>query len=197
MIALLLALALPAHAAPDGFTEVKSNDGCTLFKGVEEAGVTPMRAECHWADVKPEVLSEKVADYEGYDELIFAITESRVIGERDGAKLVHQVQETRGIATREVVLAMTTDTTEDRTRVSWTTAEAKIELVDGHVLSPRNDGAWEIAAHPEGGAKVVHEIAYDPGGNVPGWVVKWFQVGGMLQVMEEVHAAAAKASTAD
>lgn len=191
---LLPLLFAAAFAAPAGFTSVKSADGCTLFKGVEEAGVTPMRAECHWADVEPGALTAKLSDYEGYDELIFAITTSAVIGERDGAKLVHQVQETRGIAPREVVIAMRTEATDGTTRVSWKTAEAKLELVDGHVLSPRNDGAWEVSAHPDGGARVIHEIAYDPGGSVPGWVVKWFQVGGMLQVMEEVHAAAAKAS---
>lgn len=188
MLPVLLALA--AAAPPEGYVEEKQAEGCVLYKGpAERDGVQPMRAECHWPKVRPEALAEALSDYEAYDELIFAITDSRVIQrDEDGSALVHQVQVTKGIAPREVVLRMRTEVRDDATRVSWKSETVKMELVTGHVVAPRNDGAWEVGPHPEGGSRVVHEIAYDPGGNVPGWVVRWFQVGGMLQVMKEVRA---------
>ena len=187
-IALTLAL-----AAPPGFTEVKSEAGCTLFRGPTEAdGVAPMRAECHWPEVAPEALITMLGDYAGYDEAIFAITRCeplRVDGERT---LVHQVQTTRGIATREVLLWMQTSEADGATIVAWSAATGEpLELAEGNVRAPRNEGAWEIAAHPDGGSRVVHRIAYDPGGSVPSWVVRQFSVNGMLQVMAEVRAKAA------
>ena len=188
MTPLLLAAAL---AAPPGFVEVKEAQGCALFKGPTEAdGVTPMHAECHWPEVDVAHLQSKLGDYAAYDELIFAITTSEPRRTEGGRTLVHQVQETWGISTREVLVWMSTTPVEGGVRYTWETAGSEpLEVPDGRVRSPRNEGFWEVGPHPEGGARVVHRVAYDPGGSVPDWVVRRAQVGGMLDVMKDVRAA--------
>ncbi len=189
---LLLLTTLALASAPEGYEAMKEGADCTIYKGPEEPdGVSPMVAICHWKEVDPKGLIAKLSDYAAYDDLIFGIVSSdvkRVDGDRT---LVHQVQTTKGIATREVLIWMKTEASEKGTTVSWTTAaEEPLVVAEGNIRSPRNDGAWEVGPHPEGGSQIRHTIAYAPGGNVPGWVVRWFQVGGMLKVMTEVRATA-------
>lgn len=190
MLALLTTLALATP--PDGYAEVKKGSDCTIYKGpADDDGVNPMIAECHWAEVDPDGLIGKLSDYGAFDDLIFGVERSEVERVEGDRSLVHQVQSTKGIATREVLIWMSTSVGERATTIAWRTAsDEDLVVSDGNVRAPRNDGAWEVGPHPDGGARIVHRIAYDPGGNVPGWVVRWFQVGGMLQVMTEVRAAA-------
>ncbi len=194
MLHLLATLALAEP--PAGYVEVKRVHDCVLYKGpAEDDGVAPMRAECRWKDVDPDALIALLTDYEAYDDLIFGIDAARVVRVEGGRALVHQVQSTRGIATREVLLWMDTRRDGDAAVVSWVQAsDEPLEVAPGHVRAPRNEGAWEVRPDPEGGARVVHRIAYDPGGDVPAWLVRWFQVGGMAQVMGDVRARARAAS---
>lgn len=182
-----------ALAAPAGFAHVGDGAGCRLYRGPSDGGVAPARAECHWPEVDPRVLGALLARFERYDELIPPVTRStvvRVVGDR---ALVHQVARTRGIAPREVLLWMERAASDGASRVRWTTAaELPLELPPRHVRAPRNEGWWEIAAHPQGGARVVHQVTYDPGGSVPGWVVRWAQVGGLREVMTHVRALAGR-----
>lgn len=180
-------------AAPPDYTPVKTLHGCDLARGPTEAdGVSPMLAECHWPDVAPDDLVRLIRDYEGYDELIFAIERSEVWRVEEDSTLILQRQTARGIAPREVLIRMSTQVDDSTTRVAWTTGEDSTFIVsDDAVRSPRNEGSWTVTAHPEGGARVEHRVAYDPGGLVPAWVVRWASVGGLLQVMGEVRARAA------
>jgi hypothetical protein len=129
------------------------------------------------------------SDFARYDQLIDAIVTSRVVRVEGARTLVHQVQHTRGISTREVLLWMQRTPVDAGWRFTWTTASQEpLDLPRGHVRAPRNDGAWEARPHPEGGLEVVHDIAYDPGGSVPGWVVRAAQTGGLAGVMGDVRA---------
>lgn len=182
-----------ALAAPPDYTPVKTLHGCELARGPAEAdGVSPMLAECHWPDVAPDDLVRLIRDYEGYDELIFAIERSEVWRVEEDSTLILQRQTARGIAPREVLIRMSTHVDGSTTRVAWTTGEDSSFIVsDDAVRSPRNEGSWTVTPHPAGGTRVEHRVAYDPGGMVPAWVVRWASVGGLLQVMGEVRASAA------
>jgi len=75
-------------------------------------------------------------------------------------------------------------------RYAWTTAgEEALTPAPGNVRCARSDGYWQAAATPAGGVHVVHHLEYDPGGYVPGFMVRAFQVGGLETNLTEVHAA--------
>lgn len=187
MISLLAALALAQP--PADFVEMRREADCVLYKGPAEAdGTEPMVAECHWKEVDPARLIARLQDFASYGTLIPGVVSSVVVRREEPRALVHQVQATKGIAPREVLIWMVSEPLDGGARVAWTTAAAEaLAVPEDHVRAERNDGAWEVTAHPDGGAAVVHRIAYDPGGSVPGWLVRWFQVGGMMGVMTHVR----------
>lgn len=182
---------IAALAAPPGFQHVKDVAGCELSQGPTEAdGVTPMLAACHWPEVDPARLSAMLARFDRYADYIAPVQSSEVVRQEGERALVHQLARTRGIAPREVLLWMEAVPVEGGgTRYTWTSdATLPLELQGNHVRAPRNDGWWEVAPHPEGGARVGHFVAYDPGGSVPDWIVRWAQTGGLSQVMSEMRA---------
>ena len=71
---------------------------------------------------------------------------------------------------------------------TWTTAaDEPLDLPDGAVRAPRNDGRWEIHPRADGGVDVVFEIVYSPGGWVPDWLVRWCQTLGADRMMNEIR----------
>lgn len=182
-----------ALAAPAGFELVGEGAGCRLYRGPADGGLAPARAECHWPEVAPTALEGLLARYDRYDELIPPVTRSVVVRTEGGRALVHQVAHTRGLAPREVLLWMERASSDGTARFRWTTAaDQPLDLPPRHVRAPRNEGWWEVAAHPRGGAQVVHQVTYDPGGAVPAWLVRWAQVGGLREIMENVRGLAAR-----
>jgi hypothetical protein len=182
-----------AVAAQDsGWKAVSEVDGCVLESGVAGADrVVPMRARCRWSDVDAAKLGARLADLDGFGALIAPIEAERIVRTDGDRTLVHQVMGAPAISDREVLMWMTVTTRPGCSRTSWTTAsEEALAVAEGRVRAPRNDGAWDVCADPAGGASVVHEIAYDPGGSVPAWVVRRFQTGGLADVMVAVRAAA-------
>jgi hypothetical protein len=59
---------------------------------------------------------------------------------------------------------------------------------DGNVSPAQDSGKWELS--PEGtGATVIYELHYEPGGSVPGFVVRAFQTSGFVLLTQELHKA--------
>lgn len=189
MLTLLIGAAL---AAPQGYTVTKTtDDGCELSLGEPEAdGVVPMRAECTWTDVDLATFERKLGDWAGHDE-IFEVVVDSTVQQTDGDRaLVYQKHRSKGISDREILLWMKHDTIDDWERYAWTRATGEaLEVADGNVAAARSDGYWQAKAAPGGGIVVVHWLAYDPGGSVPGFLVRWFQTSGLETNVAEMHAA--------
>ena len=47
-----------------------------------------------------------------------------------------------------------------------------------------------MVALPRGGVKVHYDLLYEPGGWVPGFVVRWFQTAGIVTLVGELRAQA-------
>lgn len=73
----------------------------------------------------------------------------------------------------------------------WTTAVGEpLELREGAIRTPVNEGCWQVTPTVDG-VKVVHQIAVDAGGTpLPAWLVRFAQTRGFARVMDEVRASA-------
>jgi hypothetical protein len=190
MLTLLFAAAV---AAPTGWKVTNTDhEGCELALGPAESdGTVPMRAECHWKDVSLDTFKAKFADWAGHAAIFTSVVTSRV--QRSGDKaLVFQEHQASGVSNREILLWMWHEQVDGFDRYAWKTAsEEALTPADGHVRADRSDGYWQAKAEGSG-VHLVHMLAYDPGGSVPGFLVRWFQTGGLEANVSEARAALTK-----
>lgn len=188
---MIVAMALSAAlAAPPGYTVSTSAAGCDLSLGPADAqGVVPMRAECHWPELTPAQFKAVMGRFEGHDEIWSSVASATTVRTEGGRTLSRQVHLSKGISNREVMLWLESADVAGGWRFSWKKASESFALTDGHVLPSRDEGFCEGTAHPKGGLAVVYQLAYDPGGSVPGFLVRWFQTSGLEAIVTEMRAA--------
>jgi hypothetical protein len=188
---LFIAMTTAALAAPPGYSVTETDvDGCELSLGPTEAdGVVPMRAECVWRDITLDTWNAKMAKWGDHDTYFSVIVESNVQRTVGDKALVYQKHRSKGISDRETNLWMQHTVVNGADRYAWTPAkEEPVHPADGNVAVARSDGYWEAKADPAGGIRVVHQLSYDPGGSVPGFLVRWFQTSGLEANVTELHA---------
>lgn len=183
-----------ALAAPAGWkvTDTTADGGaCELSLGPAEAdGVVPMRAECYWKDVSIDKFKVGMADWNKHDEAFTAVVESKVQRTAGDKSLVFQKHQSSGISDREVLIWMWHEVADGYDRYAWNTAVSEaLTPASGNVRCARSEGYWQAKADPSGGVRVVHVLSYDPGGSVPGFLVRWFQTSGLATNASELHQA--------
>lgn len=180
---LLLALSSLALAA---WTPNGTENGCTFFLGTPENGVQPVRAECDWP-ISADRLHRAVAATAEHDRYFATVAECDVLGPAPGGgELVRQVHEATGMSDREATLLFTQSPIAGGKRYGW--ALAAQQRPTERVPVKLDTGFWEISDNGKGGARVVYELRYDPGGSVPGFLVRWFQGSGVKQLVGELRA---------
>ncbi|MEZ4319246.1 MAG: SRPBCC family protein [Myxococcota bacterium] len=185
---LLLSSALAG--VPAGFTEVKRDNDCVVYKGPAEAdGVIPIFAACDWADVQPAKLNALQYDWEGHAKVFSTVKSSKITKTEGEKSLVHQVHAISGVSDREVSIWMWRDTVPGGFQYNWK-SDGPMEPAKGNVATARHEGFWRVTERPEGGSHVEYELIYDPGGSVPGFLVRWFQTSGTITTTQELRAAA-------
>jgi hypothetical protein len=95
-----------------------------------------------------------------------------------------------GMSDREATMLYRNDTLANGTRYNWTLATPQPPIT--RVPVAKNTGFWEVTTGANGGSHVVYELAYDPGGSVPGFLVRWFQGSGTKTLVGELRAWAEK-----
>ena len=178
-----------AQAAPPGFSQTKTTDRCTLYLGEAlDNGVVPMRAECHFPTVDQAKLDAAFSRWEDHDLPFATVLSSDVVRTSGPVAWVRQVHAVKGVSDREGVLRMERTAIDGGHRYGWTLDTTPTEVGDGRVPIGFDDGFWEFTAHPDGGVAAIHQLAYDPGGRVPGFLVRWFQTSGLATIVEEMEA---------
>ncbi|MEZ4238491.1 MAG: hypothetical protein R3F59_20530 [Myxococcota bacterium] len=187
MLTLALSAAVAA-AAPPGFTETKTTDHCTLFLGPALSnGVVPMRAECRFPSADLQKLLAAFSNYDDHDVPFATVKASDVVRTEGDVAYVKQVHAVKGVSDREGVLKMTKTAIPGGARFAWTLDTAAGPPSDGRVAIGFDDGFWELTADPAGGVHAVHQLSYDPGGKVPGFLVRWFQTSGLAAIVGEME----------
>jgi hypothetical protein len=187
----VIALLLATSIASAGWEETDRDNGCVFFKATatEASGAQPVRAECDWP-VPPKTLHHmlgKIADHDLYFSNI-----SKCEPVSGHPTWTWQLHETAGISPREVVLEMGEEDIAGGKRFTWTKAGDQSTNSGAGVEIALNTGMWEITDNGSGGAKVVYELRYLPGGKVPGFMVRWFQGAGMQSFIGELRTYAEK-----
>lgn len=187
---MLVWIATALASPPPGFEELKVWNACVIYKRDRtETRPSAMRAECTWPDVDPVRFGKMLRDYGGYDGWIWPVAESevrRIDGERS---LVYQLQHIWGISDREVLLwATRQELPTGGVRASWVTAtEEPLQLRDGTIRTPHNEGFWQVEPGATG-SLVVHQIEVDAGGvSLPGWLIRAIQSRGLGRLMDEAR----------
>jgi len=174
----------------DGFEPVRTTNDCAFeMRPEDHPERAALRARCHWAEIDPEAMGAELQKVGRYTEYVYPIEVSERRRDEGERWLVYQRQHVWPIADREVLLWMkATDLPGGGAEVSWTAAaDEPLQLRDGAIRVPRNDGLWRVEPHPDGGAKVVHQIAMDGGGRIPKWLVDLVRTRGFVQVMGDVR----------
>lgn len=180
-----------ATGTGDEFAPVATQGGCTVYVGAIDpaSGVPPMKAECHWPDVTVDDVHGVFSRLDRWQDFVWCIADSRILEEQGGRTLVWQRQSVRPLSDRENVIWMAVEETEDGYTYRWELAEVPFDAAPSSVVPGRNEGRWVVRAAPDGGVWLTNEIAYDPAGSVPSWLVRWFQTRGALQVLDGIHEA--------
>jgi hypothetical protein len=186
MLPLFLAASLTLAQA--GWEETARDNGCVFYKATttEADGVQPVRATCDWP-IKPKTLHRLLDKVEDHDLYFSGITKCNLIGHEGAVARTWQLHETPGMSAREVVLDMETTVIDGGWRFAWTKAADQSHNTGGGVEIELNTGMWEVTDNGQGGSKVVYELRYKPGGNVPGFMVRWFQGSGMQSLIGELR----------
>jgi hypothetical protein len=77
-------------------------------------------------------------------------------------------------------------------RYRWTIAPEQPPVTGGRVAVAADEGYWQVTAAPGGGALVVNQLFYDPGGSLPAFLVRATQVSSMVAFVGQLRAYAAR-----
>lgn len=192
-LSLLSFLAAPALAdAPAGFKEAKQANDCTVYKGPADAdGVIPVFADCHWPEVSPAKLHAIEYDWEGHADVFSTVVSSKILRKDGERSRVYQMHALSGVSNREVEVWMWREEVPGGFQYNWA-SDTPVTPKDGNVATAKHVGFWRITDHPKGGSRAEYQLSYDPGGSVPGFLVRWFQTSGTVDTTTELRAAANK-----
>jgi hypothetical protein len=188
MITVLLAVTPVLAAPPAGFKEITTGNDCTVWRGPADAeGIAPVHAECSWPDVDPRKLHAALGDWAGHAKVHDTVLTSVVEKTEGGRSLVRQEHKLSGVSNREVAIWMEKKDVPGGAVYSWT-HDAPVTPKKGNVATTKHVGSWTVTDREGGGADVVYTLAYNPGGSVPGFLIRWFQGSGTITTTEELRA---------
>lgn len=186
--ALLLTASSALAAAPAGYKELTTGNDCAVYRGPAAAdGIAPVYVECTWPDVSTAKLHAALSDWAGHAKVHGTIITSEVVKSEGGRDLVRQEHKLSGVSNREVEIWMEKKAVEGGFTYSWTNA-APVTPEKGNVATTKHVGSWTVTDAPGGGASIVYKLAYNPGGSVPGFLIRWFQGSGTIETTEELRA---------
>jgi len=187
----LFLLSLPALGGnvPPGSKMTATENDCTFYAlPKNNDGIFGVHVHCEWPEITVVTLDSLLKVWEDHDDYFDTVAISEVLSKNGEITRVHQRHVVSGISDREVTLNMWREVIDKGYRYVFQNAEKQEEKrKSGSVLVPRDDGVWTVVALPRGGVGVDYDLLYDPGGWVPGFVIRWFQTGGMIKIMGELR----------
>lgn len=157
--------------------------GCDVEKLPRRGGAGGVRATCEWP-VPASRVQSLLNQWGRHHRYFSSLADSEIVDNQGGVVTVRQVHRARGMSDREVVVNWSRSSIAQGMRYKWNKATDQSALSGDNVEVAVHDGKWEVTESGEG-ARVVYESYYLPGGSIPGFLVRWFQSDGVIDVLEQ------------
>ena len=180
-----------AQAAADGWTAAGSKGDVTLaFRDDPQLEVREVRATTELLFPAARIFP-LVCDFSNYKSLVSGVEETRVLSgtaPSDYEIYMHYAPRFVVVAARDVVVHVRSQSTpEGSSSCQW--AELKDRELERKAIVRMKllRGSWMIEPLDEERSRVVYQVAVDPGGRLPGWLVRRGAVSALPAVIEQVR----------
>jgi hypothetical protein len=187
LMSVLVAVGLPAASVASA--EEASVPGCRVrLVNVDERNVPTFRGECVWS-IAPAWVSTALTEPERLERVSSMLKSRQRLP--DG-RIVHVQKTPWPFEDRQSTIAVRDEPLPGGgVRRRYRLADAQAPLVEGAVQVAVDEGSWEVAQHPDG-TRVVLEMRYEPGGNLPMRVVQSMSPKYIAQGLDELRINAEK-----
>jgi hypothetical protein len=188
LISVMVAAGLPAASVASAEGEA-SVPGCTVrLVNVDERNVPTFRGECVWS-IAPAWVSTALTEPERLDRISSLLKSSQRLA--DG-RIVNVQKTPWPFEDRQSTIAVSDEPLPGGGVLRrYRLADAQAPLAEGAVQASVDEGSWEVARHPSG-TRVVLELRYEPGGNLPARIVHSMSPKYIAQGLDELRVNAEK-----
>jgi hypothetical protein len=187
----LLVLVSLAQAAAGGWTAAGTTRGVTVtYRDDPGLDVREVRATTELPFPAARI-STLVCDFTHYGSLVSGVQETKTLSgslPADYDIYLRYAPRFLVVAARDVVVRVQgTSTPDGASRCEWTERTGAAPERKGVVRMPLLRGSWTIEPLAPTRARVVYQVAVDPGGRLPGWLVRRGAVDALPDVIEQVR----------
>ena len=185
----LALLSVAVLVAPRAALADASVPGCTVrLVSVDARNVPTFRGECEW-NVAPVWVTAVLTDPIRLNESSSMLEDSRRLA--DG-RIVNLQKTGWPFEDRQSTVAVMDEPLPNGgVRRSYRLADEQAPVAEGTVQVAVDEGRWEIAASPNG-TRVVLEMTYEPGGNLPTRIVQSMSPKYIAKGLDELRVSAEK-----
>jgi ribosome-associated toxin RatA of RatAB toxin-antitoxin module len=180
-----------AQAVADGWTAAGTTRGVTLASRDDPTlNVREVRATTELPFPAARIFP-LVCDFRNYRSLVSGVEETKVISgtaPADYEIYMRYAPRFLVVAARDVVVRVQGRPAADgASGCHWTDLKAREPERKGIVRMPLLRGSWTIEPLDATRSRVVYQVAVNPGGRLPGWLVRRGAVSALPDVIDQVH----------
>jgi hypothetical protein len=180
-----------AQAAAGGWTPAATRDGVTLaFRDDPVLEVREVRATTELPFPAARIFP-LVCDFTHYGLLVSGVQETQImsgIAPSDYEIYMRYSPRFLVVSARDVLLHVQGQSAPDgSSRCDWTDLKERQPERTGIVRMPLLRGSWSIEPLGVMRSRVVYQVAVNPGGRLPGWLVRRGAVNALPDVIEQVR----------
>ena len=180
-----------AQAAAGGWTAAGTTRDVTLaFRDDPRLEVREARATTELPFPAARIFA-LVCDFTHYGSLVSGVQETKVIAgtvPSDYEIYMRYAPRFLVVSARDVVVhVQAQSTTDGSSRCHWTDLKERESERSGVVRMPFLRGSWTIEPLDVTRSRVVYQVAVNPGGRLPGWLVRRGAVSALPDVIEQVR----------
>lgn len=170
---LVALLSTPAFAE---WTTIREEDGVTVREDDAPGRVLPVLLGVTTTEATPQEVLSWIQDVSTHTGWMHNCKEARTL-RNDGGSVVYSYNRMNSpwpVSDRDVVLRVeTTRSPDGAVRVEFrSTEEVELAEVSSVVRMPRLEGHYVLTPLESGGTRIEYRLDSDPGGSLPGWLVK-------------------------
>jgi ribosome-associated toxin RatA of RatAB toxin-antitoxin module len=187
----MVVLLFLAQAAAGGWTPAGIRGDVTLaFRDDAQLEVREVRATTELPFPASRIFP-LVCDFTYYKSLVSGVQETRLLS--GSAPLDYEIYVRYAprflvVAARDVVVRVQGQAAADGAGgCQWTDQQGREPVRDGVVRMPLLRGSWTIEPLDAARTRVVYQVAVDPGGRLPGWLVRRGAISALPEVLEQVR----------